>query len=120
MSTYLTIERGDDETLDITVTNQDTGAVVDLTGATLKWMTKRRRNDADVDALITAEIGTGITVTNAAGGVAEVAIAAANTNALTPGAYYWELQSVDAAGKVHTLVRDGRIVIMPDLIRSTP
>lgn len=119
MSTYLTIDRGDDETLDILVTNGATGAVVNLTGATLKWMTKRRRNDADVDALITKAIGTGITVTNAVGGVAEVAITAANTNAITPGAYYWELQSVDAGSKTHTLA-GGRIVIMPDLIRSTP
>ncbi len=116
--TYLTITRSDDETLDIVVTNQDTGAVVNLTGATLKWMAKRRRTDADVDALITKAIGTGVTVTNAVGGVAEVAIAAADTNAITPGAYYWELQSVDAASKTHTLA-GGRIVILPDLIRST-
>ncbi len=117
--TYLTIVRSDDETLDILVTDQDTGAAINLTGATLKWMAKRRRNDADVDALISKAIGTGITVTNAAGGVAEVAITAANTNAIVPGAYYWELQSVDAAAKTHTLA-GGRIVILPDLIRSAP
>ncbi len=115
---YLTITRSDDETLDVLVTNEDTGAVVNLTSATLKWMAKRRRNDADVDALITKAIGTGVTVTNAVGGVAEVAIAAADTDAITPGAYYWELQSVDAASKTHTLA-GGRIVILPDLIRST-
>ncbi len=115
---YLTIVRSDDETLDILVTDEDTGAAVDLTSADITWMAKRRRNDADVDALITKAIGSGVTVTSAVGGVAEVAIAAADTDAITPGAYYWELQSVDAAGKTHTLA-GGRIVILPDLIRST-
>ena len=114
---YLTITRGDDETLDIVVTDQATGTVVDLTGAALKWMAKRRPNDADADALITATIGVGVTVTSAVGGVAEVAIAAADTDGITPGAYWWELQSVDATSKVHTL-SGGRLAILSDLIRT--
>lgn len=115
---YLTIVRGDDETLDILVTDQDTGDPVDLASAELTWMTKRRRNDVDADALIVKTIGAGITVTNEPGGAAEVVITSADTDAIVPGAYWWELQSVDATNRVATLA-GGRIVILPDLIRTT-
>ena len=51
MST-LTVDRGDDETLNILVKDRDTEEPVDLTGMTLWFYVKRRVNDADVLSVI--------------------------------------------------------------------
>lgn len=116
---YLEVTRGDDEALDIVVTNKDTGALVDLTGSALKFLVKRYRADADVDALITKSVGSGIAISNQTTdkGKAVVTIAAANTGTGPTGAFWWELQAVDATSKVATLA-DGRFVIRADLIRT--
>lgn len=116
---YLSVTRGDDEILDIVVTDEDTGAPVDLTGAALHFMVKARPRDDDADALIDLELGSGVTVTNAVGGLATVDIAAADTDDLAPGAFWWELQAQDATNRVITLA-GGRFAIVADIVRSVP
>ena len=115
--TYLSIPRGDDGILDVVVTDRDTGDPIDLTGAELTFMVKRDRRDADADAILAKTVGSGITVAAPTTGIAVVAIDAADTDAATPGACWWELQSVDVTSKVHTLA-SGRFVITADLVRE--
>jgi hypothetical protein len=116
----LEVTRGDDEALTVVVTDPDAGnALVDLTGVALTWMMKRYHDDADDDALLTKTTSAGITISDqtANKGEAAVAIAAADTDDLVPGLYFWELQSV-SGGDVKTLA-DGRVRVKADLIRGT-
>jgi hypothetical protein len=117
MNTHLEITRGDDETIAIAVTDQDTGAVVDLTGSTLRWMVKSLPGDADAAALLSKTNGAGITLTNASQGLATIAVAATDTAALAAGMYWWELQG-RLAGLISTLA-SGRIKLRADLVRAT-
>jgi hypothetical protein len=119
--TDLAITRGDNETLTILVTDPDNNDTpINLTGATLTWMVKRRPTDDDDDAILTKATGSGITLANQTTdtGEATIAIDDTDTDALAPGTFYWELQSVDSATKVYTLA-GGRIRIAADLIRET-
>lgn len=117
----LEIKRGDDETVTVLVTDPDAAdAPVDLTGATLTFMVKRRPVDPDLDALLTKTTADGITLSDqtANTGEATIEIDAADTDELARGLFYWELQSVDATDKVKTLA-GGRFEIKADLIRES-
>lgn len=114
----LIITRGDDETLSIAVTDRDTGDAVDLTGATLRFMVKRRRSDGDDDALVDKSTGAGITIESpSTDGLATVTVEDSDTDDVEPGRAFWELQGI-LAGEVKTLAA-GRITIRRDLIRAT-
>lgn len=99
--------------LTVTVTDPD-GSATDLTGVDLTFMVKRRRGDADDDALITKVVGAGqIEVTNAGGGIARITLAEANTASLA-GRYYWELEADDAEGKL--TLASGGFYVQADMI----
>jgi hypothetical protein len=120
--TDLEITRGDDETLAILVTDPDAEPAndpLDLTGAALTFMVKRRPTDDDDDALLTKVTPTEIAIdpdqtTNT--GQATIAITPDDTGDLASGNYYWELESL-LGGDVKTLA-SGRIRIAADLIRG--
>jgi hypothetical protein len=100
---------GDTRTLTFTV-RDDGGAVVDLTGATLKWVLgKNPRASAD----ITKTTSSGITVSSPTTGVAVVTISASDTTDLD-GVYYHELQVTDSSSRVVTVAK-GRATIDADL-----
>ena len=107
---YLSIYRGDDRALLIT-------SSVDLTGSEVWFTVKRKRQDADVDAVIAKSTDQGdITV---AGFQATVTIDAADTQDLDPVALYWDVQIVDGDGKVRT-VATGRLAVLADITREAP
>ena len=120
----LSIIRGDDYTaarrLTVLVTDPDNAdAPVDLTGTALAFMVKLRPVDADDDALISkATGGDGITLANQTTdpGEALIAIAAADTDALAAGLFWWELQGTDGTGVI--TLASGRFAIGADLIRE--
>jgi hypothetical protein len=119
MSTYLSMYRGDDESFDVAVVDRD-GDVVDLTGADLRFTAKRDVGDLDVDAVMAKTIGAGITVTNAAGGLARIDIDAADTDTMTRGTVLvWDLQAQDNSDKVRTLA-SGTLRIQVDVSRTAP
>lgn len=115
----ITLTRGDSRTLSITVLDSD-GSAADLTGASIWWTAKRDINDADADAIISKTVGSGITVTNAAGGLATVTIAPDDwTDAEDSDKHYvWDLQVKSDTGTV-TTVASGRIIITPDVTRAS-
>lgn len=67
----LSIYAGETRTLAVTVTDQD-GAALDLTGADITYI-------ANLPTPITKTVGSGITVTDAAGGEFEIAFTQADT-----------------------------------------
>jgi len=94
---------GDDIELPITVrTVWQTGDLVDLTGASARFIASRTPGatpvlDSDASpALVSVEITTPLS------GLLTVIMAAANTAALL-GDYYWQVDVTDNAGKVSTV-----------------
>jgi len=126
MSSFaLTAFRGDTIRLLATTTrpNATTGVMeaVNLTGLTgndLSFTAKRKRKDADVDAVAVKTIGAGIAVQDAAAGELVVTLAPADTDALAkPVTLECDVQMIEADGTV-TTVASGTLAIALDVTRE--
>lgn len=116
MST-LSLIRGDDRTLTVTVVD-DLGAAANLTGILGMWFTvKRHQTDTDLEAVIQKSLGSGVAVTDAAGGIATVTLTAANTASAT-GLHFWDVQVKTAAGLITTLAT-GSVTFDEDVTLAT-
>ena len=122
MTIDLTIDQGDDETLDITVKKPD-GSPASLVGCKLWFYVKSSPGDTDAAALIrkSSSINDGITMTNDTGGIAEIKIKHIDTSSLPASvlgrSLPWSLQVVDAAHEITTLAK-GNLIINRDLISA--
>jgi hypothetical protein len=122
-SNVLMIDQGDTETLDIAC-KQANHTSLAIDGTKLWFYVKRSPVDADNNALIrkTTDDGEGVTVTDAANGIAEVAIDPSDTAGLPSWALgrmlSWQLQAKDGLGRVTTLAK-GDFLINRDLITTT-
>lgn len=113
----LAMTRGDSAVFTVTLTDE-AGDALNLAGLVLTFTAKRRHADADEDAVFQKTVGAGITVTNEAGGVAEIAVDPEDTAALGTLRYLvWDLQVEDGTD-VRTPL-SGRLVISPDVTRGT-
>ncbi len=93
--------RGDSERYLLTITED--AAAVDLTDASI-WMTaKRRARDADAAAVFQKTVGDGITITNAAGGLARVDLVPGDTEDLPA-------RSIQLVYDVQVKLDDGRVL----------
>lgn len=88
----LTIYQGENKTLVYKLTD-DVGDPVDLTLIDAEW---RLASRTDETPIITKTVGAGITYTNAAGGILEVALSPEDTELLS-GAYRRELRLTSGA-----------------------
>lgn len=95
---------GDHANLNFTLTD-DNDTALDLTGAlAIEWQLAQRVSSSS--ALITKTLGSGITITNASGGLITVALIPADTASLKSpdgSPYYHECQVTDASGNVSTV-----------------
>lgn len=106
---FLSMYRGDDRVITITASES-------LDGCDVWFTAKRRRSDADDDAVIQKTSPTDITID---GVTAQVAIDAADTAELDHGtALFWDVQVFDTDGNLHT-VASGRLSIVGDITRAT-
>ncbi len=87
---------GEDRKLRFTVEDAS-GLAQDISGWTLEWVLRER--PWGTQALITKTTGAGITITNASGGVCEVAIADDDTLSLPPGGYFHTLRRTNAGAE---------------------
>lgn len=108
-----TMVRGDTKKLSATV-RDEAGAVVNLTGATIRWWLAKTIT-APAPRLLEKAIGTGITVIDAPNGRFDVLITAANSAGISPGTLYHECEITDATGQVSTVFR-GALTLERDLI----
>jgi hypothetical protein len=104
---------GDDRVLRFVATEDDNTTPIDLTGYNVRWELfawssgpKYGVPDTTPTVVKSSSVG-GITVTDPAGGIVEVALAAQDTANLVPAgqttAMHWhELQVTDATGKIIT------------------
>lgn len=111
-----TIYRGDTVALNITITAS--GLAYNLTGKTMWFTAKTSYSQAD-PGVFQKKIGSGITVTSAVDGRAQIVIAAADTNTLgnSKTLLVYDCQVKDASGNIYT-VASGNLIIVPDVTRS--
>lgn len=117
------VMRGDGDVYTLTITQG--GAALSIVGAELWYTAKRSIKDTDADAVIrkgnTAPL-TGITVTNAVGGIAELAFVATDTEGLSLAgikelSFYHDAQIQFPGGQPHTLFF-GTLTISLDITRE--
>jgi hypothetical protein len=113
----LRVKRGDKIVLSIAAKKAD-GTPQSLTGATLTFTAKDRLTDAD-PGVIQKTTGGGITIDDAANGLASVTILPADTSGFTgPRTLLWDVQmDVAAFGDKKTL-DSGKLYVLPDVTRS--
>ena len=87
---------GEDRTLRFSVADS-AGLAQNISGWTLEWVLRER--PWGTQALVTKTTSAGITITNAAGGVCEVAVADDDTINLAPGAYFHTLRRTNAGAE---------------------
>jgi hypothetical protein len=96
----------------ITVTiTTSAGAVKDLTSATATWNVRQKLNDTA--NLISKTVGSGITLTDADGGVLTITIDTADTSAMS-GKYFHELRVVDSDSH-EEVVLVGTLTVNPSM-----
>jgi hypothetical protein len=106
---------GNDLTLLVTVFDADTGNVLSLAGAmALEW---RLGKTAKGTPIVTKTIGSGVTIVDGPAGRANIAIDAADTEALKAFAYYHELRLTNSLGKKATVFY-GTFTISDNLVRG--
>lgn len=107
-----TIYQGDTCTIEVTVTDQVTGATVDMDGAAITWVLSKSPGG---DALLTKSTSAGgITVGGTGNSVITVTIDAGDTDEFV-GGYWHELEVRDSIGQVFTVLQD-RVNIKVDTI----
>lgn len=111
MAADVEMVQGDTLALDFAIVD-GAGAAVDLAGATIRWQLAR---SVRATALIEKAIGSGVTVTDDAGGLFTVMLEPEDTQAIT-GSFYFEVELIDALGNVSTPCT-GRISVLPGLIK---
>lgn len=117
MTQRLTLYRGDSDTLIVTAT--DTGEPYDLTDTELRFTAKRRHEDADEEAVIVKTLEDGITVTDALGGLAAIAISPADTDDLARDVnLVWDLQATQ--GETVRTLAEGVLKVSRDVSRTAP
>jgi hypothetical protein len=98
------------ETKFIDVDTTDDGDVINLTGATIKWVMKRKQTTVYKDT-----VNGGITITDAANGLFTINLGREDTTALY-GDYEHEAEIIDALGNESTVLF-GRVSIAKSIVR---
>lgn len=112
--------RGDTVRLPVAVTRPAGGAVVDLSGCSLRFTVKRKRKDADADAIMVKTIGDGILISDAPAGLAVILIDPEDTDTFTKArTFQCDLQLVEPDDTI-TTVADGTLTVTLDVTRSVP
>jgi hypothetical protein len=112
--TTLFLTPADDFVYTTTITDED-GAAYDLSGSTLWFTVKRRKSDADADAVaklywVSGGSADGISVASEESGEAAIRLTPTETDDFAYDAHYWDLQLQDAAGVIHT-VDEGILIV---------
>ena len=114
----LQIVKGDTPSFNLVITDAIGGAAIDLTGALL-WMTaKKKFEDNDAAAIFQKTIGSGISITDAALGLAKVTLVANDTKALE-GFFRgrinlkYDIQLKTQAGQIFTVAR-GKLEVLEE------
>lgn len=115
-SPQIDIIRGDGVTLNFTFTDDDDVAI-NLTGKTLFFTAKPELSDETDDSTAIIQKSTSVH-TNAALGLSQILLTAAETIDLEPGFYYWDCQLKGAATDPTSTIY-GKLRVWADITRRT-
>ena len=109
----LTVTRGDSEVFNVTFKDA-AGAACDITGWTVTLTVKREKTDADAAAVVQK-----VVTAHAAPetGVAVIPLLPADTTALEPRGYWYDIQAKTDAGDVYTVLK-GKLTLEYDVTRT--
>lgn len=97
-STVLNLFEGNTDTITLAFAVQATGSAEDLTGKTVEVLFKPSASTPDSDPSVTKLVSpTGVTITNAAGGLAQFTVPASVVSA--PGSTFWRCDVVASANR---------------------
>lgn len=116
--TDFTLHRGD--TVDLSFTVTASGAAYSLVGCSIWFTAKTSYALADTLATFQKKLGSGITITNAAGGTFTVRISPSDTSILgnAKTLLLYDCQIKDSSGNIYTIA-SGNLIFIPDVTRST-
>jgi len=106
-----TMWSGDTKVIEVTITDAS-GNAVNLTGATISYVLQRSVGSTVTISKTTAS---GISITDASGGVFQITLDASDTARLSGSSYYHECQITDTSGNVST-VFTGTVTMKEDAI----
>ena len=111
------VNKGQTAKIESVVFTDDGLTTANLNGSSIRFMLKKNPADPDSQALLTKNIGSGIDITNATGGICQVTLTAADTNNLSYLSLYFEILVKLADG---TYIRTGmhEIVLNKTLINN--
>lgn len=115
MANDLEIIRGDDETIEVTLTDEDS-LPINITNVNMFFTVKEDYDDADSLAKIRKSIPSGIH-TAPVSGMTQIALTHHDTS-IDPGDYVWDLQLVYSDGSVNS-TKMGKLIILPDVSIGT-
>jgi hypothetical protein len=105
----LNITRGDTETLVITITSDDTGTPIDVSGRTYRAQIRSSQDSRTVKASFVC------VVSNGAAGQVTCTLSAADSSTLPSGQYFWDFEE-NASGVVTTIL-SGNVTVTADVTR---
>ena len=121
MATSVTIRRGDNTTLKVTVyQGSSSTTVADLTGSKLYFTLKERENHPDSRAVVSknSEAGGGIAIATPTNGIAEIELSSAETGGLKTGTHWFDIQLKDSLDQIYTVLA-GNIIVEADITLGT-
>jgi hypothetical protein len=106
--------RGDTHTIDLTF--RESGTAIDITGYTL-FFTVNASNSPTTDsaAVIEKSVTSHLAPTL---GQTRITLAPSDTDSITPGTYYYDIQVKDGSGNITSLPKD-KFIIVSDITRRT-
>jgi hypothetical protein len=103
------ITQGDTFTLPLAFTNEDTGAAINITGYSIYMTLKKSLEDTDAQAALKKTV---TSHTNAAGGLTQIVLSAAETLALPLGDLYFDVKYKDGSSNVRTVLPVGTATVL--------
>jgi len=105
----LNITRGDTETLVITITSDDTGTPIDVSGRTYRAQIRSSQDSRTVKASFVCVVSDG------AAGQVTCTLSAADSSTLSSGQYFWDFEE-NASGVITTIL-SGSVTVTADVTR---
>ena len=106
--------RGDTRVINLACLKSD-GTALDLTGATVRFtLSATQAPTDDLSAILQKSV---FTHTSPAAGLTQITINPADTQNLTPGSYFYDVQVKDASGNI-TSIKQDTFIINPDITRT--
>jgi hypothetical protein len=115
MERNVELYRGDNRTFKVTCKDGE-GAVVNITGATIKFSVKEKIGDTTCKIEKSSAVATEINITDAVNGEYEIYLLPADTQNLDIGSYEYDSELTTTTGKVYTTVR-GEFNVLADVTR---